>query len=339
MSTEEAPILEGDKVKRANKPAIEIAGKSKLAAFVETAQSLEHEPLEMKGNKDLKDYAGMNPEAAAVMGWPDKDHAIELDEHQSETVRTKNLVHETVEQEEMKQGETYHDAHLDALKAETTIKTPEHLAEKVQEIRERPAKKGNHPKIVKVHDDGDLTVKKGDTNYVVTTEGKTFKEVTPPPEMKAAIKESKELGEQATQGGATAARGAHNAEVGSSTLPPATNSAEAKVIKEVEAVFNKADKQGMQVRTTEGHWEKDAAGKWHFQKDITTPRIKGHPSVTRNNLYLSVVHAPKIPAQKGSPKPHMSMERKGKMVNIKGVGTANVNHMPKGRVLRKGKSR
>ena len=69
-----------------SKPTEKLAPKTeekpKLAAFVEVAQKLENEPVEMKGNKDLKDYAGMNPQAAAVMGWPDKDHAIELDEHQ-----------------------------------------------------------------------------------------------------------------------------------------------------------------------------------------------------------------------------------------------------------------
>ena len=110
--------------------------KGKLKKFTKVVESLEHEPVEMKGNKDLKDYAGMNPEAAKVMGWPDKDHAIELDEHQSEAVRVKNLVHETVEQEHMKQGDSYHDAHIEALKAETTIKTPEQLVNKVKEIRD-----------------------------------------------------------------------------------------------------------------------------------------------------------------------------------------------------------
>ena len=45
--------------------------------------------------QDLHDYAGMNPEAAEVMGWPDKDHAIELDEHQSEAVRVKNTYYNT----------------------------------------------------------------------------------------------------------------------------------------------------------------------------------------------------------------------------------------------------
>ena len=45
--------------------------------------------------QDLHDYAGMNPEAAKVMGWPDKDHAIELDEHQSEAVRVKNTYYNT----------------------------------------------------------------------------------------------------------------------------------------------------------------------------------------------------------------------------------------------------
>ena len=35
----------------------------------------------------------------------------------------------------MNQGETYHDAHLDALKSETTVKTPEQLEQKVAKIR------------------------------------------------------------------------------------------------------------------------------------------------------------------------------------------------------------
>ena len=71
--------------------------------------------MEMKGDKDLKDYAGMNPQAAAVMGWPDKDHAIEIDKNQPEETQIKNVVHEIVETEEMKQGENYHDSHVEAL--------------------------------------------------------------------------------------------------------------------------------------------------------------------------------------------------------------------------------
>ena len=67
---EEAPIIEGNE--RTTKPTIETTGKPKLAAFVEVAEKLEGAPVEMKGNRDLHDYAGMNPEAAKVMGWPDK---------------------------------------------------------------------------------------------------------------------------------------------------------------------------------------------------------------------------------------------------------------------------
>ena len=89
----------------------------------------------MKGDKDLKDYAGMNPQAAAVMGWPDKDKAIEIDKNQPEATQIKNVVHEVVETEEMKHGENYHDSHVDALTAEKTVKTPEQLEQKVAEIR------------------------------------------------------------------------------------------------------------------------------------------------------------------------------------------------------------
>ena len=77
-------------------------------------------------------------------------------------------------------------------------------------------------KVTKVHDDGDLTVKKGDTNYVVTTEGKTFKEVKPAPELKDAIHTSHELGEKATRGGQEVSRGPHKAEKAGSIPAPAT---------------------------------------------------------------------------------------------------------------------
>jgi hypothetical protein len=133
---EETPgIEEGDKVTRKSKPSIEETTKPKLAAFVAVAEKLEQVPVEMKGDKDLKDYAGMNPQAAAVMGWPDKDHAIEIDKHQPEETQIKNVVHEVVETEEMKQGESYHDSHVEALDAEKTVKTPEQLEQKVAEIR------------------------------------------------------------------------------------------------------------------------------------------------------------------------------------------------------------
>ena len=119
LQPEETPgIEEGDKVTRKSKPSIEETTKPKLAAFVAVAEKLEHEPVEMKGDKDLKDYAGMNPQAAAMMGWPDKDHAIEIDKNQPEPTQIKNVVHEVVETEEMKQGESYHDSHVEALAAE-----------------------------------------------------------------------------------------------------------------------------------------------------------------------------------------------------------------------------
>ena len=133
---EETPgIEEGDKATRKSKPSIEETTKPKLAAFVAVAEKMEQVPVEMKGDKDLKDYAGMNPQAAAVMGWPDKDKAIEIDKNQPEATQIKNVVHEVVETEEMKHGENYHDSHVEALDAEKTVRTPEQLEQKVAEIR------------------------------------------------------------------------------------------------------------------------------------------------------------------------------------------------------------
>ena len=77
-------------------------------------------------------------------------------------------------------------------------------------------------KVTKVHDDGDLTVKNNGTNYVVTTEGKAFKEVKPAPELKDAIHTSHELGEKATRGGQEVSRGPHKVEKAGSIPAPAT---------------------------------------------------------------------------------------------------------------------
>jgi hypothetical protein len=185
--------------------------KQKLASFIKTSQKLERERVELNGNKELHDYAGMNPEAAKVMGWPDEHHAIQLDKNQSENTQVKNLVHETIEQEEMKQGESYHDAHVEALRAETTVETPEQLVIKVNQIRKEKTEKPyvidkltpsspkakvllktkyfpkrdeavkslHNPKVVEVHDDGDLTVKKNKSLFVITTQGQTFRQVSP----------------------------------------------------------------------------------------------------------------------------------------------------------------
>ena len=282
----EAPgIDEGDKVTRKSKPSIEEVTKPKLAAIVAVAEKLEQVPVEMKGNKDLKDYAGMNPEAAKVMGWPDKDHAIELDEHQSETVRTKNLVHETVEQEEMKQGETYHDAHLDALKAETTIKTPEQLAEKVEAIRgEKEAWQMTENEYNKYVDSVQDRASRGfSSTGAIGQPGReptkdSFKAQqelhekslgwTHKDQIKQALSEGKPVPPEvlkdypdlATRGGQEVSRGPHHtAEIESSNLSPATIAAENKVLKELKRVFERAAAKDMPVRIATGHWDKDAA--------------------------------------------------------------------------------
>jgi hypothetical protein len=109
--------------------------KSKLTAFISTAESLTGHPVEFKGGSTLHDYAGINPEFAKLSGWPDKDNAIIIDKNQTEDEQIKDVVHEVVEETEMEQGEDYHDAHVDALEAEKEITTPEQLVQRVAEIK------------------------------------------------------------------------------------------------------------------------------------------------------------------------------------------------------------
>ena len=340
---EETPgIEEGDKVTRKSKPSIEEVTKPKLAAFVAVAEKLEHVPVEMKGDKDLKDYAGMNPQAAAVMGWPDKDKAIEIDKHQPEETQIKDVVHEVVETEEMKQGENYHDSHVEALDAEKTVKTPEQLEQKVAEIRgettEQPSVSATEVKAIAAGSPDILyaaerqrlrqtkvakpSVKAGtkkDGKEDVTTEGQHSKRLRMP-------------------GRAAAARSPHHtAEIESSNLSPATIAAENKVLKEVKRVFERAAAKDMPVRIATGHWDKDADGTWKYVRDVNTPQVhssKANPSVKRENLYLTVIKGTRqLPQPKGTPKPHMDMKRQGKVINIKGVGLAR--NIPKGRVSRR----
>ena len=171
--------------------------------------------------------------------------------------------------------------------------------------------------------DGDLTVKKGDTDYVVTTEGKTFKEVKPEPELKEAVHESHELGEKAEK---------HTDHKGHAVVGP-ISTAENRAIHAwyTEGPLPKVEEEEAEpVKTPGGEWHKKD-GKWKFHKtNGHSPKLAHLPS---GALHPAKLH--NAPAPKGAPRPHMAMTRKGKMVVIHGVGTANVRHLPKGRILRK----
>lgn len=71
-------------------------------------------------SKILKDYAGMNPEAAEAMGFPDYDgdkqtKEILIDRTLPEETQTRNLKHELVEMRLMQKGMKYWEAHEIAL--------------------------------------------------------------------------------------------------------------------------------------------------------------------------------------------------------------------------------
>ena len=67
----------------------------------------------------LKDYAALNSTIAKKLGFKKiKDNEILIDKGMPEETQYKNLIHELVEQELLRDGEAYWPAHLKALKSE-----------------------------------------------------------------------------------------------------------------------------------------------------------------------------------------------------------------------------
>jgi hypothetical protein len=71
--------------------------------------------VELVGNKKLKDYAGMNPEAGKVLGFPIKKNTILIDKNLTKTQKRRTILHELEEMKDMKKGEKYWTAHKKAL--------------------------------------------------------------------------------------------------------------------------------------------------------------------------------------------------------------------------------
>ena len=67
----------------------------------------------------LKDYAALNPPIAKKLGFKNiKKNEILIDKGMPEETQYKNLIHELVEQELLRDGEAYWPSHLKALKSE-----------------------------------------------------------------------------------------------------------------------------------------------------------------------------------------------------------------------------
>jgi hypothetical protein len=70
-------------------------------------------------SKELLDYAGMNPAIAKKMGFKNIDkNEILIDVELPEDVQFRNLAHELIEQELMRDGDSYWEAHKKSLAAE-----------------------------------------------------------------------------------------------------------------------------------------------------------------------------------------------------------------------------
>ena len=123
---------------------------------------------------ELKDYAGMNPLAAKDIGFPIPANEIWIDKKLPLLRQYFTLRHESEEMNLMQGGMSYWEAHKKALKIE------EQLADVLE-----PNIKKNVPHVVKVHDDGDMTIKHENRIYITTPQGEAFKKVrTGDPEMR-----------------------------------------------------------------------------------------------------------------------------------------------------------
>jgi len=70
-------------------------------------------------SKTLHDYAALNPPIAKKLGFKNiKKNEILIDKGMPEETQYKNLIHELVEQELLRDGEAYWPAHLKSLSAE-----------------------------------------------------------------------------------------------------------------------------------------------------------------------------------------------------------------------------
>jgi hypothetical protein len=70
-------------------------------------------------SRTLKDYAGMNPAIAKKMGFTNiEKNEILIDVELPEDTQFKNLIHELIEQELMRDGDSYWEAHKKSLAAE-----------------------------------------------------------------------------------------------------------------------------------------------------------------------------------------------------------------------------
>jgi hypothetical protein len=70
------------------------------------------------GDNELHDYAAMNEMAAKRIGFPCKKNEILLDRNPDMARRVRNLRHELIERNLMREGRTYWEAHCISLKRE-----------------------------------------------------------------------------------------------------------------------------------------------------------------------------------------------------------------------------
>ena len=77
--------------------------------------------VDFVGTKTLKDYLGMNTEAARDMGYPLGNKTIHISKSASAKDKYDTLKHELYEMEQMKKGESYWKAHVKALARENPM--------------------------------------------------------------------------------------------------------------------------------------------------------------------------------------------------------------------------
>ena len=133
-----------------------------LEELVKYAESKGYK-VEFVGKDELHDYAGMNFEAAKVMGYEDIEHnEFKIDRNETEGVQAETLRHEIIEKNLMKAGLKYYPAHVIALKLERVELSANDL--------DTLAKIGVY-EVVHIHNDGNLTVRSNNQEFNVGRNG------------------------------------------------------------------------------------------------------------------------------------------------------------------------
>jgi len=136
-----------------------------LQELIEYAESKGYK-VSFVGKDTLKDYAGMNPEAGKLFGWEIAPNEYQISNELSEERQADDLRHEIIEDNLMKHGMKYAQAHDIGLRLEATSIMGKGL-DTLGKLKTYD--------VVQVYEDGNIEFHKDGTEFVLTHRGDLIK--------------------------------------------------------------------------------------------------------------------------------------------------------------------